>query len=665
MSAPHPALAGTAAILHVGAPKCGSSALQAALSAHPDLRGEGGLRYRYTARPDRGVISGVRLRLAARASVFGYAAWRHPRAGEEAAFWDDFAATLAEGARRGHVPILSHEGWLEQAATFAPHLAARAGGPPVGVVAFLRPPVDWLNAGWWQWGVWTGLDFGSWLARPGGFALGRQIAAWAALPGVRLVVRPAGGDVVAGFAGLLGAALPGGAVRNAAASPALAGFLLRNRRFRPGPHDAQAEFVVQRWCRLPAGPRLWTIGPQHLDRLAATLPEEIDRLCAALAPEEAAALMADPRWSDPLAAALPAPSVLDDPADLAALDDALRAGLAAACAAAGRGLPVLPPAPGADAPVARQDAVLAQVLDALLQADAAVRLGRVGQALQRWRPRPPADPDPAAARITLLAGETMHSYRDALVSGPDTHALARAFPGGLRFTGPAPLLDRPLLIVAAAPGGRAADLGRFLQTAGLAAAVEVLPPPADLAADLAADPGADPPADFPSWLAARLSAGDAGGKAPPAGRPVLLACGWQMLGVLLRADVPAMAPATYLVHLRHEDAVLQAALDVLSAAAGTEPSYDPDAIARALSAVRAGNDMIALLSAVRGIGALDLAWEHLARRPALHLERLALFCGLAAGARPPPVPRADPRAPARAAAFRAQLRETLFGPPQF
>lgn len=660
MSAPNPALAGTAAILHVGAPKCGSSALQAALSAHPDLRGAGGQRYRYTARTDRGVIAGVRLQQAARASVFGYASWPNPRAGGEAAFWADFAATLADGARRGHVPILSQEGWLGQAATFAPHLAARPSGPPVGVVAFLRPPVDWLNAAWWQWGVWTGLDFGRWLVRPGGgFALGRQVAAWAALPGVRLAVRPAGRDVVAGFAELLAADLPGGAVRNAAASPALVGFLLRNRRFRPWAHDAHAEFVVQRWCRLPPGARLWAVGPQHLDRLATTLPEEIDRLCAALAPEEAAALMADPRWRDPLALDLPAPPVLDDPADLAALDAALRAGLAAACAAAGQGLPALPPAAGPDAPVARQDAVLAQVFDALLQADAAARLGRVGQALRRWRA--PPQPGPSAAPITLLAGDTMHSYRDALAPGPEDAALARAFPGGVRFAGPTPLpsLDRPLLIVAAAPGGRAADLGRFLQTAGLAATAEVLPPPATLAADA----GTDAKTGFPAWLAARLSAGDATEAVPPADRPALLACDWQMLGVLLRADIPAMAPATCLVHLRHADAVLQAALDVLAAAApGTEPPYDPDAVARALSGVRAGNDMIALLAAVRGIDALDLTWEQLAARPALHLDRLRAFCGLPDRMpRLPGVPAPDARAQAHAAAFRAQLGEALFG----
>ena len=45
------------AILHVGAPKCGSSALQTALSAHPALTGADGRRHVYLAARISGVIS--------------------------------------------------------------------------------------------------------------------------------------------------------------------------------------------------------------------------------------------------------------------------------------------------------------------------------------------------------------------------------------------------------------------------------------------------------------------------------------------------------------------------------------------------------------------------------------------------------------------------------
>ena len=153
-------------VLHIGAPKCGSSALQAALTRQPVLTAADGRRFRYVslgrgAGPPR-LIEGQSLRRIADTSVFGYATFPAvPRDDSTQAYFEAIDATRRRGLRGGFVPILSNEAWIGDPALFAAALAA-AGNPPVDAVAFLRAPVDWLNAAYWQWGVWSQPRFERW-----------------------------------------------------------------------------------------------------------------------------------------------------------------------------------------------------------------------------------------------------------------------------------------------------------------------------------------------------------------------------------------------------------------------------------------------------------------------------------------------------------------------
>ncbi|SEP09091.1 hypothetical protein SAMN04490248_12416 [Salinihabitans flavidus] len=380
-------------ILHIGAPKCGSSALQSALSAQPDLSDETGQKYRYTVyRADVGqgrVLSGRSLRLAARTSPYGYASWPNiPGKETPGAFWAAMRRTVADGHRRGYVPILSNEGWIAHAEAFAAHFPD-ASERRIEVIAFVRPPLEWLNAAYWQWGVWSGLSFDVWLSRPAiRYRLGEQLEAWSRVPGVRLRVQTAKQDVTGAFAGQFGLALESGQAKNASAPPALIGFLLRNRRFRPTAHDSAVEFVFQRWCRVTTAHGLWGFKPRQVQRIRADLRADVDRLLAAVSPVDAEALLTDPRWyreaayHDRITAPTPA---LDDPEALAELDAALRDGLEACAAAAGTALPALPSWPAASASLEEWDAVVARTLEALLDADRAYRLGRLSTSrLGRW-----------------------------------------------------------------------------------------------------------------------------------------------------------------------------------------------------------------------------------------------------------------------------------------
>lgn len=370
-------------LLHVGAPKCGSSVLQAALSAAPRLEAADGARLAYTAAQDplAPALPGRRVARAARRAVHGYVHW--PGCGPQVteACW--FAALDRQWPQPSGavVPVLSNEGWIDKAAGFARHLPHWFDGTRrIDLLAAVRPPLEWLNAAWWQWGVWTGADFDAWLdGRMMPYRLGSALAEWQALPGVRLsvITEP---DVLAGAETRLGVTLPRPAMdRNSALPPAGVGFLLRNRRFRPTPHDSRTEFVLQRWCRWPDtwAARPWALRPEHVLRLRAPLRAEVDRLFALLpGPQAEAALAARPGWlrEAPYHALMRAPQArLHDPEDLVTLHGLLCDGVRRASRAAGRALPGLPGPPGTAGPHALRDAPVAAVLDALLERDAAWR----------------------------------------------------------------------------------------------------------------------------------------------------------------------------------------------------------------------------------------------------------------------------------------------------
>lgn len=395
-------------VLHLGAPKCGSSALQSALTARPDHRA-GGLRLRYVAgRPvgdDLRLVSGWRLRMLARRSPFQYLSW--PNAGPKSnntALFSALQLALARGRRAGFVPMLSCEGWVAHPERFAAALADM-GHPPVDAVVYLRPPLDWINAAWWQWGVWGGRTFDDWL--DGGsmtYRFGPLLEAWAAIPGLRLRIRPARPDVVADFAALYGLCLPALQVRNTAIPPSLTGFFLRNRLFRHDPHDAAAEFVFQRWCPPTAESRPWAVLARHVHRLRPLVAETRVRIAAMLTEAERETLFADPRWHRevPYHAAIQAgTSRLDDPAALPGLYAALARGVEAVSGAIGRPVPALPdPAPDT-ASLSDWDPVLAAVFDTLLAQDADWRAGSAWRLARRVSGRVRTEP---AARDDTGAG---------------------------------------------------------------------------------------------------------------------------------------------------------------------------------------------------------------------------------------------------------------------
>jgi len=378
-------------ILHIGAPKCGSSALQAALSAAPDHRDSQGQRYRYvgtgTVEGRIYPLYGGVVRRLGRSSEFGYSCWPNLRAaslplsGHADPVWAALQRVMQNARQQGHVPMLSNEGWIGAAAAFGANFLAEP-GRRADVVAFVRPPLDWMNAAYWQWGVWTGYGFADWLRLSGmRYALGAQLAQWAALEPVTLHVGPSGQDVVAGFGQRFGLNLTAGQAVNSAASPAFIGLQLRHRKLRRDGHDSAVEFVLQRWCGRYTARKPWAIAPEDIADLQAESAPDVAALLAVCAPGDAQVLLQDPRWLSPEPYHRSASSAgLEDREGLAELHRALLTGVQAAHARARLKLPALPQAPALIADLQAWDAALLPALEALIVADRTLR-----QRLLFWR----------------------------------------------------------------------------------------------------------------------------------------------------------------------------------------------------------------------------------------------------------------------------------------
>lgn len=283
-------------ILHCGAPKCGSSAVQAALTHIPELRSRSGRRVVYGALvPDRGVIAGAHL-----ARAKGSRDYRASMSASRLAGLDLDQLAAALRAIEADDIVLSCEGWFAQAGLFAETLAAL--DMPVKVVAYVRPQVAWMNSAWWQWGAWVNQPFKR--AIENRLALVQWdtlAAAWEALPQVEeVIVRLLPGDVVPDFyEEVLDVEVPEGLPRDV--NKSLPGSMLRlfqrNRDLRPGPHDSEIEFLIGKYVDLP-GKTPWVLDRPTVRTILDATRESNLALLERLPPEQAEAMRADPRWWD-------------------------------------------------------------------------------------------------------------------------------------------------------------------------------------------------------------------------------------------------------------------------------------------------------------------------------------------------------------------------------
>lgn len=279
-------------VLHIGASKCGSSALQTALTAAPVIENQAGARLSYA------VIRSGELFIGSEVQVggLGYASSNNTEMLNRLS-----DATLARMGQRlretdADKVVLSCEGWFTASTLFRERLLPALGIAPQ-VLAYVRPQIDYLNAAWWQWGAWQdGHPFDDWL-------YGRiKLAQWArTLMGWKefapVIVRPLPKDVVTDFFGIMGFESPvaGKAVVNRGLPEAVLRLYQRNRLLRPSSHASQMDFVLSQSLNLPGGTP-WVITQDTAAWAIEKARQDNLRLLSLLDDETRVAMEADLRW---------------------------------------------------------------------------------------------------------------------------------------------------------------------------------------------------------------------------------------------------------------------------------------------------------------------------------------------------------------------------------
>jgi hypothetical protein len=280
--------------------KCGSSALQTALSHNPTLESPtyGTLQYCHLSR--EGNIEPVhQLKHMLPNIPHGYIA---SSPAVKFAFNQNnlrtSKAAVARLSRKGAV-ILSHESWAHTLPIFQEAGLFGALGLNAHAVAYVRPPVEWINSAWWQWGAWSDREFGPWLhSMIPATQWSRLIAPWRDAHCVSsLNVRLLDDDIVADFCRLLDAERLPSARRNTGLPGEVLRFMQNHAEFRKGPHDAKNDHIFAR--RLPglkAGNTPWVLNRQRIQIILDETRDSNLQLMAMLDEKSQAIMRKDARW---------------------------------------------------------------------------------------------------------------------------------------------------------------------------------------------------------------------------------------------------------------------------------------------------------------------------------------------------------------------------------
>lgn len=279
--------------LHIGAGKCGSSALQSYLTQSPIVNRNNGSFAEYMALNHRKhkLVRGDFLRKGA--GVYGYCA-SSPIDLILNANLDSIRQELQE---QNSDIILSNEGWLhhpELVNDFLTQMDFKA-----TVVIYVRPQVNVLNSAWWQWGAWSGKPFEEWIEKRIKLSLwGSMAQSWTAIPMCKnVVIRPVHHDVIVDFVeNVIKGSHSGKSFDENKSLPAsVLRLFQRNRNLRPDAHKSAIDFALSKHLNMEEETP-WVISPQMCERVIHRTKIDTKKMMGFMEEDIAALVAHDARW---------------------------------------------------------------------------------------------------------------------------------------------------------------------------------------------------------------------------------------------------------------------------------------------------------------------------------------------------------------------------------
>lgn len=280
-------------ILHIGASKCGSSALQTELSASPTIHrtDKSQINYAVFDIKNSRIIDKERIRSSI--GIHGYKS--SPNA--EGLISADLEKIKEYISGYPTDLLFSSEGWLLQTSQWDKILKKL--DLNVHVVVYVRPLVPVLNSAWWQWGAWSDQAFDDWVKnRLNGDLWGERVKKWAQLEHVSsLTVRPVPADIVTDFyEEVLQAPKPNVVTRP---NPSLPGPVLRlfqrNRSLRPSAHASRMDFALSDVISMEDAP-IWVLNKNLIEKILTRTRKDNELLMSFMNESASRYVRDDPRW---------------------------------------------------------------------------------------------------------------------------------------------------------------------------------------------------------------------------------------------------------------------------------------------------------------------------------------------------------------------------------
>ncbi|WP_417697040.1 hypothetical protein [Psychromonas sp.] len=263
--------------LHIGAGKCGSSSIQNYFTYNNQFHP----KKAYCAITSSGdVITGNTLESLARKNVYDYSSSvSFVAIKEDLVKKKALKDSLANLSLQYDEIVLSNEGWLDEFEIFE-SFSDVFNAYEVEVLFIVRPPVQWLNSGWWQWGEWSDVNLETWINANISKVLWFDFySKWDAadiVSKVHTVVLER--DVLIELSEIIQFDYkPLGKNTNVSSDYQLLRLFKERRALRPSPHDPRVEFSLNRHI-VSKGKPDWVLSQVDISKILRKTEESNQRL---------------------------------------------------------------------------------------------------------------------------------------------------------------------------------------------------------------------------------------------------------------------------------------------------------------------------------------------------------------------------------------------------
>ncbi len=299
-------------VLHIGLGKCGSSALQQALSQNPVVKAEDKnyKNIKYISIDKLGnLYVGDKLRKKSANSVSEYSVSCHTQ--EIGKLSKESFTSLHKRLKNisnnnNTLIVMSCEAWVQQINIFKKHSILKKLGIRAKAICYVRNPVEWINSAWWQWGAWAENDLDTFVEHTLTNNVQKwheNLTAWQQLLGENNVtVKILPKDIVSDFYNFIGTdttkykenrnntSLPGEILR----------FYQKHRELRRSPHDFAMDFILSSSMNLENGysKTPWVLSQKKIEEIIDKTKDSNKKLMEILDIKSREVCENDKKWWD-------------------------------------------------------------------------------------------------------------------------------------------------------------------------------------------------------------------------------------------------------------------------------------------------------------------------------------------------------------------------------